>query len=196
MTNRQMMSICPDCVMLLPLNNTEGVKSVDEAVRKINTNTTNTHYFILKEVGRITLAVNTISLSHNLFILETKHLIIHVNPAVGFLSQHIMGTEMIHIVEFALVQTMCLMGTRIVPEACTPLCPDRAVSTSYIKKLWGKSKCRINWKAGKEACWTLGVDLQGVYEASDSTAQKLLFCIILKPSQQNEEHSFRRCLPA
>lgn len=62
------MSICPDCVVLLPLNDTEGVKSVNEAVKKINENTSNTHYYVLKEVGRISLAVNTISLSHAQFI--------------------------------------------------------------------------------------------------------------------------------
>lgn len=68
------MSICPDCVTLLPLNDTEGLKFINDAVRKFNENTTNTHYYVLKEVGRISLGVNTFFLSHmhNSFILETK----------------------------------------------------------------------------------------------------------------------------
>lgn len=52
-----MMSICPDCPILLPLNDTEGLKSVFEAVKKFNENATNKHYYALKEVGRISLGV-------------------------------------------------------------------------------------------------------------------------------------------
>ena len=34
-----------------------------------------------------------------------------------------------YVAEFAMVETHCPVGSRIAPEACTPLCPDRAVST-------------------------------------------------------------------
>ncbi|XP_029004161.1 alpha-2-HS-glycoprotein 1 [Betta splendens] len=94
-TNTEMVQICPDCVTLLPLNNTEGLKCVVEAVKKFNTNTTNKRYYILKEVGRI---------------------------STGFM----MTKGMNYYTEFALVETQCPMGSRIVPEACIPLCPDRA----------------------------------------------------------------------
>lgn len=45
--------ICPDCPKLIPLNSPEGLKSVHEAVKKFNQNTTNQHIYILQEVGRI-----------------------------------------------------------------------------------------------------------------------------------------------
>lgn len=60
-TNREMVQICPDCVSLLPLNNTEGLKAVAQAVSKFNTNTTNKQYYILKEVGRISAGASTVS---------------------------------------------------------------------------------------------------------------------------------------
>ncbi|KAA8589872.1 hypothetical protein FQN60_013237, partial [Etheostoma spectabile] len=66
-----------------------------EAVSKFNQNTTNQHYYILKEVGRI---------------------------RVG----HVLGLGMHYYTEFELVETHCPMGSRINPEACQPLCPDRA----------------------------------------------------------------------
>ncbi|XP_031167667.1 antihemorrhagic factor BJ46a-like isoform X5 [Sander lucioperca] len=94
-TNREMVRICPDCPTLHPLNSTEGLKSVNEAVSKFNQNTTNQHYYILKEVGRIKVG----------YI-----------PSVG----------MAYYAEFALVETHCPTGSRINPEACKPLCPDRA----------------------------------------------------------------------
>ncbi|TDH08213.1 hypothetical protein EPR50_G00095360 [Perca flavescens] len=80
-----------DVPVLVPLNSTEGLKSVNEAVSKFNLNATNKHHYILKEVGRIRL-----------------------------------GSGKDYYAEFALVETHCPMGSRINPEACKPLCPDRA----------------------------------------------------------------------
>ncbi|XP_025755184.1 alpha-2-HS-glycoprotein isoform X2 [Oreochromis niloticus] len=94
-TNSEMVRICPDCPVLLPLNDSEGLKSVHEATTEFNKNTSNQHYYVLKEVGRIS-------------------------------SGYIMTSGMNYYAEFALVETRCPMGSRIVIEACTPLCPDRA----------------------------------------------------------------------
>ncbi|XP_063316477.1 antihemorrhagic factor cHLP-B-like [Pelmatolapia mariae] len=94
-TNLEMVRICPDCPVLLPLNNSEGLKSVREAITEFNKNTSNRHYYILKEVGRIS-------------------------------SGYIMASGMNYYTEFALVETRCPMGSRIIIEACIPLCPDRA----------------------------------------------------------------------
>uniref|UniRef100_A0A668TFP2 Cystatin domain-containing protein n=1 Tax=Oreochromis aureus TaxID=47969 RepID=A0A668TFP2_OREAU len=99
-TNSEMVRICPDCPVLLPLNDSEGLKSVHEATTEFNKNTSNQHYYILKEVGRIS-------------------------------SGYIMTSGMNYYAEFALVETHCPVGSRIVIEACTPLCPDRAVSTTH-----------------------------------------------------------------
>ncbi|KAF1386061.1 hypothetical protein PFLUV_G00114250 [Perca fluviatilis] len=44
-----------DVPVLVPLNSTEGLKSVNEAESKFNQNATNKHHYILKEVGRIRL---------------------------------------------------------------------------------------------------------------------------------------------
>ncbi|XP_039904429.1 alpha-2-HS-glycoprotein 1 isoform X2 [Simochromis diagramma] len=94
-TNLEMVRICPDCPVLLPLNNSEGLKSVREATAEFNKNTSNQHYYILKEVGRIS-------------------------------TGYIMGLGMNYYPEFALVETHCPMGSRIIIEACIPLCPNRA----------------------------------------------------------------------
>ncbi|XP_045906042.1 alpha-2-HS-glycoprotein 1 [Micropterus dolomieu] len=103
-TNMEMMMICPDCPMLISLDSPEGIKSVNEGVKKFNQNTTNQRYYILQEVGRIS-------------------------------SAYMMATGMSYFAEFALVETHCPMGSRIIPEACKPLCPDRAhhavCSSSY-----------------------------------------------------------------
>ncbi|XP_039666136.1 antihemorrhagic factor cHLP-B-like [Perca fluviatilis] len=80
-----------DVPVLVPLNSTEGLKSINEAESKFNQNATNQHHYILKEVGRIRL-----------------------------------GSGKDYYAEFALVETHCPMGSRINPEACKPLCPDRA----------------------------------------------------------------------
>uniref|UniRef100_A0A3Q2V5D2 Histidine-rich glycoprotein-like n=1 Tax=Haplochromis burtoni TaxID=8153 RepID=A0A3Q2V5D2_HAPBU len=98
-TNLEMVRICPDCPVLLPLNNSEGLKSVREATAEFNKNTSNQHYYILKEVGRIS-------------------------------TGYIMGLGMNYYPEFALVETRCPMGSRIIIEACIPLCPNRANTTA------------------------------------------------------------------
>lgn len=45
--------MCPDCPPLLPLNDKNGLLAVDAVVKNFNENTSNAHYFVLKEVGRI-----------------------------------------------------------------------------------------------------------------------------------------------
>ncbi|GLD71166.1 alpha-2-HS-glycoprotein-like protein [Lates japonicus] len=94
-SNREMVRICPDCPILIPLNSPEGLNSVNEAVKEFNKNNTNQHYYTLQEVGRIR-------------------------------SGYMMMAGMSYYAEFALVETNCPMGSRIIPEACKPLCPDRA----------------------------------------------------------------------
>uniref|UniRef100_A0A8P4GCL2 Cystatin fetuin-A-type domain-containing protein n=1 Tax=Dicentrarchus labrax TaxID=13489 RepID=A0A8P4GCL2_DICLA len=91
----KIMMRCPDCPILIPLNNTNGLKSVHEAVTKFNQNSSNTHYYVLQEVGRIQ-------------------------------SGYMMAAGMGYWAEFVLVETPCPWGSRIVPEACKPLCHDRA----------------------------------------------------------------------
>ncbi|KAF3835633.1 hypothetical protein F7725_028191 [Dissostichus mawsoni] len=94
-TDSEMVSICPDCPNLISLHDPDGMKSVKEAVQRVNENTTNQNYFILKDVGRI---------------------------KIGW-----MMTGMNYWAEIALVESNCPMGSRILPEACKPLCPDRAL---------------------------------------------------------------------
>ncbi|XP_071342848.1 alpha-2-HS-glycoprotein 1 [Trachinotus anak] len=94
-TNQEMGMICPDCPVLIPLNSPEGLNAVHQAVKKFNQNTTNQHYYVLQEVGRI------------------------INGYSGMAG-------MSYYPYFVLVETDCPMGSRILPEACTPLCPDRA----------------------------------------------------------------------
>lgn len=70
-----MMMICPDCPKLIPLNSPEGLKSVHEAVKKFNQNTTNQHIYILQEVGRIRSGVqecdtHTHTLHKHLYLRE------------------------------------------------------------------------------------------------------------------------------
>ncbi|KAK1883716.1 Alpha-2-HS-glycoprotein [Dissostichus eleginoides] len=91
----EMVMLCPDCPKLISLHDPDGMKSIKEAVQRVNENPTNQNYFILKDVGRI----------------ETWW---------------IMGMNMHYGAEIALVETHCPMGSRILPEACKPLCPDRA----------------------------------------------------------------------
>ncbi|XP_033937376.1 alpha-2-HS-glycoprotein 1 [Pseudochaenichthys georgianus] len=93
-TDSEMVSICPDCHNLISLHDPEGMKSVKEAVQRVNENTTNQNYFILKDVGRIKIG--------------------WMMPGMNYWA------------EIALVESHCPMGSRIVPEACKPLCPDRA----------------------------------------------------------------------
>ncbi|KAF3848448.1 hypothetical protein F7725_014945 [Dissostichus mawsoni] len=94
-TDSEMVMLCPDCSNLISLHDPDGMKSVKEAVQRVNGNPTNQNYFILKDVGRI----------------ETWW---------------ILGMNMHYGAEIALVESHCPMGSRILPEACKPLCPDRA----------------------------------------------------------------------
>ncbi|KAF3848432.1 hypothetical protein F7725_014929 [Dissostichus mawsoni] len=94
-TDSEMVMLCPDCSNLISLHDPDGMKSVKEAVQRVNRNPTNQNYFILKDVGRI----------------ETWW---------------ILGMNMHYGAEIALVESHCPMGSRILPEACKPLCPDRA----------------------------------------------------------------------
>ncbi|XP_053177747.1 alpha-2-HS-glycoprotein 1 isoform X2 [Scomber japonicus] len=106
-TNVEMVRICPDCPSLIPLNSPEAMRSVDETVKIFNQNTSNQHYYILQEAGRV-------------------------------LSGYMMRAGMVYYPEVVLVETHCPMGSRILPEACKPLCPDRAhhavCSSSYSAK--------------------------------------------------------------
>ncbi|XP_071761376.1 alpha-2-HS-glycoprotein-like [Centroberyx gerrardi] len=95
MTAEELVKTCPDCPSLLPLNNTEGLKSVRSAIALFNKNATNQRYYVLLEVGRMS-------------------------------SGYIMMSGMNYFAEFAIVETHCPIGSRILPEACKPLCPDRA----------------------------------------------------------------------
>ncbi|KAI4790728.1 hypothetical protein KUCAC02_034443 [Chaenocephalus aceratus] len=53
----EMPGVCPDCPHLVSLHDPDGIKSVKEAVQRVNKNTTNQNYFILKDVGRIVIGV-------------------------------------------------------------------------------------------------------------------------------------------
>ncbi|KAK1884275.1 Alpha-2-HS-glycoprotein [Dissostichus eleginoides] len=104
----EMVMFCPDCSNLISLHDPDGMKSVREAVQRVNENPTNQNYFILKDVGRIEIG-------------------------------SILGMNMFYGAEIALVETHCPMGSRILPEVCRPLCPDRARhafcrSTYYISE--------------------------------------------------------------
>ncbi|KAM4629646.1 HSF-like protein [Polymixia lowei] len=107
LTSQELVRLCPDCPQLLPLNNTEGLKSVRLAVEHFNKNTTNQRYYTLLEVGRMS-------------------------------SGYMMMAGMAYFAEIALVETHCPMGSRIVIEACKPLCPDRAhhalCDSSYVNE--------------------------------------------------------------
>ncbi|KAI9513653.1 hypothetical protein NQZ68_040844 [Dissostichus eleginoides] len=106
-TDSEMVSICPDCPNLISLHDPDGMKSVKEAVQRVNENTTNQNYFILKDVGRI---------------------------KIGW-----MMTGMNYWAEIALVESNCPMGSRILPEACKPFCPDRA-RHALCRSSYSKSK--------------------------------------------------------
>ncbi|KAI4791851.1 hypothetical protein KUCAC02_033759 [Chaenocephalus aceratus] len=55
LTHSEMPGVCPDCPHLVSLHDPDGIKSVKEAVQRVNKNTTNQNYFILKDVGRIVI---------------------------------------------------------------------------------------------------------------------------------------------
>ncbi|XP_060933661.1 alpha-2-HS-glycoprotein 1 isoform X2 [Limanda limanda] len=52
-TNSEMHRICPDCPSMIPLNSPEGLKAIETAVHEENINSTNEHFYILQEVGRV-----------------------------------------------------------------------------------------------------------------------------------------------
>ncbi|XP_061540837.1 alpha-2-HS-glycoprotein-like [Phycodurus eques] len=54
MTNSEMVTMCPDCPGLLPLNDETGVKAVQEAVKKFNRESNHQHYFALMEISLLT----------------------------------------------------------------------------------------------------------------------------------------------
>ncbi|KAJ3598801.1 hypothetical protein NHX12_032765 [Muraenolepis orangiensis] len=86
---------CPDCPTLRPLNDTTGLDCITKAVKQYNTDNATVHYFVLRDVGRIS-------------------------------ASYIMDVGMNYVTEFVMVETHCPLGSRIVIEACEPLCPDRA----------------------------------------------------------------------
>uniref|UniRef100_A0A3Q0SYF4 Cystatin domain-containing protein n=1 Tax=Amphilophus citrinellus TaxID=61819 RepID=A0A3Q0SYF4_AMPCI len=69
-TKQGRLSLCPDCPILIPLNNSEGLRSIREAVNEFNKNTSNQRYYILKEVGRILSGVQGIFLFLPLFLSQ------------------------------------------------------------------------------------------------------------------------------
>nr|XP_061834233.1 alpha-2-HS-glycoprotein-like [Nerophis lumbriciformis] len=52
-SNEEMAMMCPDCPVMLPLNDPDAVKAVQKAVKKYNLESNNQHYFALLEVGRV-----------------------------------------------------------------------------------------------------------------------------------------------
>ncbi|XP_077389917.1 alpha-2-HS-glycoprotein-like [Festucalex cinctus] len=117
-SNAEMPMICPDCPSLLPLNDENGVKAAQEAVKKYNRESNHAHYFTLMEISKLTSG----------YI-----------PSVGMMTW----------INFVLVETTCPKHSRIVPEACTPRCPDRAhhayckVSYSHSTGQLGDLTCEL-----------------------------------------------------
>ncbi|XP_077390465.1 antihemorrhagic factor cHLP-B-like [Festucalex cinctus] len=54
LTNEELLTVCPSCAKLLPLNDPTGVSAVNEAVRKFNRESKRVHYFTLMEVAQLT----------------------------------------------------------------------------------------------------------------------------------------------
>ncbi|XP_053285924.1 alpha-2-HS-glycoprotein 1 [Pleuronectes platessa] len=52
-TNREMSRMCPDCPTLIPLNSHEALTAIEKAVHEENINSTNEHFYVLQEVGRV-----------------------------------------------------------------------------------------------------------------------------------------------
>uniref|UniRef100_A0A8C5BAP0 Alpha-2-HS-glycoprotein-like n=1 Tax=Gadus morhua TaxID=8049 RepID=A0A8C5BAP0_GADMO len=71
----------------------------------------------LQRIGGVIRKYNVLNATEHYFVLSD----------VGRMSaSYIMGVGMNYVAEFAMVETHCPVGSRIAPEACTPLCPDRA----------------------------------------------------------------------
>lgn len=71
----------------------------------------------LKAVHEAVQKFNMNSTNQHIYILQEVGLV---------LSTYIMMRGMNYYPEFVLVETHCPWGTKIMPEACNPLCPDRA----------------------------------------------------------------------
>ncbi|XP_077574126.1 alpha-2-HS-glycoprotein 1 [Stigmatopora nigra] len=95
--NSELSMICPDCPTLTPLDSEVGRTAVQAAVRKYNQETNHLTYFGLMEISKLTS---------------------YYIPAPNF------GTMMG--LEFAMVETVCSKDSRMVLEACSPRCPQRA----------------------------------------------------------------------
>ncbi|XP_077463761.1 alpha-2-HS-glycoprotein-like [Stigmatopora argus] len=95
--NSEMAMICPDCPGLSPLDSEIGLTAVQAAVRQHNQQSNHLNYFGLMEISKLTS---------------------YYIPAPS------MGTMMG--LEFAMVETACRKDSRMVLEACSPRCPDRA----------------------------------------------------------------------
>ncbi|KTF91966.1 hypothetical protein cypCar_00026453 [Cyprinus carpio] len=64
---------CPDCPILLPLNDPNGLESMKTALQKFNKESNHESYFKLLEVGRISTKVKslTLGLNFNIFYANT-----------------------------------------------------------------------------------------------------------------------------
>ncbi|XP_049445028.1 alpha-2-HS-glycoprotein 1 [Epinephelus fuscoguttatus] len=109
LSDSELIMTCPDCPVLIELTSPEGLMSVNQAVKKFNTNTTNQHVYILQEVGRLR-------------------------------TGYVMSVGMFYYSEFVVVETHCPRDSRILQDACKPLCPDRAhhalCRSSYSSKTY------------------------------------------------------------
>ncbi|XP_049587387.1 alpha-2-HS-glycoprotein-like [Syngnathus scovelli] len=118
LSNAEMVIICPDCPVLLPLNDEMGVNAVEEAVKKFNRESNHQHYFALMEISHLT-------------------------------SGYIPSSGMRTYPKFALVETTCPKHSKIMHEACTPRCPDRAhhvfckTSYSHSNAEVGELRCEL-----------------------------------------------------
>ncbi|XP_034561758.1 alpha-2-HS-glycoprotein-like [Notolabrus celidotus] len=56
LSDEEMAMTCPDCPPIISLTDPQALKAAQAAVKQFNLNTTNQHYFVLKEVGRTKLA--------------------------------------------------------------------------------------------------------------------------------------------
>ncbi|KAK0133987.1 Alpha-2-HS-glycoprotein [Merluccius polli] len=107
---------CPDCPKLMPLNNFQIHQYVVDAVRQYNSDS---------------------SFIQNHFVLRD----------IGRTSaSYISSMGMQNVTEFAMMETHCAIRTKVVPERCTPLCPDRAqyvICSSINGDSGSKLECKI-----------------------------------------------------
>ncbi|CAJ1060150.1 alpha-2-HS-glycoprotein-like [Xyrichtys novacula] len=88
---------CPDCPLLISLKSKEGVQAAEAIVQQFNQDNQNNQ--------------------QHYFVLQEVG-----RTRVGYIPG--MGTQ--YYSEAVLVESHCPMSSRIVPQACEPLCPDRA----------------------------------------------------------------------